>query len=486
MTKVFTLLSALLGLASASAQEPVTNRDRVYTANQFSNTVSVIDPSSDELLGEIVLGRSAPFAMNTPLYYEENLVHGLGYSPDGSKLVVVSIQSNSLTFIHADTGTPYKHVYLERAPHEAFFSPDGSEVWVTVRGDNYIAVVDAETFEVTHKISLSEGPGMTIFHPSGDYAFVCSSSSPLMHIVNARDHTLHKSVDVISPFCPHIYISNDGEEVYFTHKDIGYISFFNTTSMEVEATLETGPVTNHVVALDTPEGDKLLYITIGGLNAVKVYDRSKAPAFEFITQTAVGEMPHGIWPSGDDTKVYIGNENDDTVSVMETRSHSVTSVIKVGQNPQALVYVTNAISSEDPRNDVAELRPTIKSTAQTIELLPSDASTFAGGNLNFRGLATHEQGVTRISNAQPETTYNVWLTGDLELNGPSTLLAVLTTDGNGNDQKDFIVPMGSFQSTDGADAIFSRVLVLEAGSETSYIEGQQKALLSAQYGGIRD
>jgi YVTN family beta-propeller protein len=314
---------------------------------------------------------------------------------------------------------------------------------------------------------------MVRFSPNGDYAYVCSSSSSLMHVVDAREYTLRKSVGVISPFCPYIWVSQDGQEIYFTHKDIGYISFFNATSMEVEGTVETGPTTNHLVTLDTPEGDKLLYVTVGGLNAVKVYDRSNAPALEFITQTSVGQLPHGIWSAGDDTKVYIGNENDDTVSVMETRGHSVTSVIKVGQNPQALVYVPSAISSENPRNDLAALSPTLKSTAQTIALVPTDATAALGGNVNFRGLATHEMGVSRIRNAKPGAQYYMWLTGDMELKGPSTLLAVLNTDSSGSDQKDFVVPMGSFQSTEESDAIFSRVLVVEAGG--------QDAVLKAQY-----
>ena len=35
---------------------PVSHRDRVYTADQFSNTVSVIDPADNKLLGVIRLG----------------------------------------------------------------------------------------------------------------------------------------------------------------------------------------------------------------------------------------------------------------------------------------------------------------------------------------------------------------------------------------------------------------------------------------------
>src|SRR5215831_7869612 len=81
---------------------PVSGRDRVYAANQTSNTVSVIDPSTNELLGVIRLGDPLPGSLS-PLYKGELLVHGLGYSPDSKTLAVVSVASNSITLI--DTAT---------------------------------------------------------------------------------------------------------------------------------------------------------------------------------------------------------------------------------------------------------------------------------------------------------------------------------------------------------------------------------------------
>src|SRR5690349_17355539 len=80
----------------ASPDVQVSSRDRVYAADQTSNTVSVIDPSANKLLGVIRLGDSIPGALS-PLYRGELLVHGLGYSPDSKTLAVVSVASNSVT-----------------------------------------------------------------------------------------------------------------------------------------------------------------------------------------------------------------------------------------------------------------------------------------------------------------------------------------------------------------------------------------------------
>ena len=108
----------------------VSSHDRVYTADQTSNTVSVIDPSENKLLGVIRLGDPVPGALS-PLYKGQLRVHGLGYSADSKTLAVVSVGSNSATLIDTATNKVKGVVYVGRSPHEAFFTPNGRELWVT-------------------------------------------------------------------------------------------------------------------------------------------------------------------------------------------------------------------------------------------------------------------------------------------------------------------------------------------------------------------
>src|SRR5262245_44462058 len=97
----------------------ISSHDRVYAADQTSNTVSVIDPADNKLLGVIRLGDPVPGALS-PLYKGQLLVHGLGYSPDSKTLAVVSVGSNSVTLIDTATNKVKGVVYVGRSPHEAF------------------------------------------------------------------------------------------------------------------------------------------------------------------------------------------------------------------------------------------------------------------------------------------------------------------------------------------------------------------------------
>jgi YVTN family beta-propeller protein len=299
---------------SSAPNIPVTSRDRVYAAEQFSNTVSVTDPATNTLLGVIRLGDPQP-ANFSPLYRGQVLVHGMGFSPDRKTIAVVSIGSNAVTFIDTATNAVKHTTYVGRSPHEAFFTPDGAEVWVTVRGENYVAVLDGATYEEKSRIKVPNGPGMQIFSPEGEYGYVCSSFTPETVVIRVADHSIVGRVVQKSPFCPNIAATPDGKQVWFTLKDIGKTQVFSARPpFEPLATLDTGPITNHVNFAVNSTG-AFAYVTVGGLNEVKVF---RTDTFDQVATIPVGRLPHGIWPSGDGTRVYVGLENDDQLAAIDT------------------------------------------------------------------------------------------------------------------------------------------------------------------------
>src|SRR5271166_6743430 len=175
--------------AASDPDIPISHHDRLYSAEQFSNTVSVTDPADNTLVGVIRLGDPLP-ASFSPLYKGQLLVHGLGFSPDHRTIAVVAIGSNAVNFIDTATNT-VKHVtYVGRSPHEAFFTADGTEVWVTVRGENYVSVLDGATYAEKSRITVPNGPGMTIFSPDGKYGYVCSSFMPETDVITVADHKI--------------------------------------------------------------------------------------------------------------------------------------------------------------------------------------------------------------------------------------------------------------------------------------------------------
>lgn len=318
---------------------PITHQDRFYTSDQFSNTVSVVDPVENKLLGVIRLGDLLPENLS-PLYHGQLLVHGMGFSPDHKTLLAVSIGSNSVSFIDTATNRVRHVAYVGRSPHEAFFTPDGNEVWVSVRGEDYIAVLDAVIGKEMTRIRVPTGPGMTIFSPDGQYGYVCSSFSPETVVIDTKAREIVGRIKQESPFCPDIAATPDGKQVWLTLKDVGRVMIFEARPpFAILSTLDTGPITNHVNIVHTT-GSQFAYVTIGGLNEVKVY---RTADFAQVATIPTGAVPHGLWPSGDGSRIYVGLENADQVAVIDTGSNKVVANVPVGQGPQGVAYVPNAV-----------------------------------------------------------------------------------------------------------------------------------------------
>jgi YVTN family beta-propeller protein len=455
------------------ADIPISSHDRVYAADQTSNTVSVIDPSSNKLLGVIRLGDPVPGALSA-LYTGQLLVHGLGYSPDSKTLAVVSVGSNSVTLIDTVTNKVKGVVYVGRSPHEAFFTPDGRELWVTVRGEDYVSVIDPMKMREIRRIHLANGPGMTMFGPDGRYAFVCSSFTPELAVIDTATHQIIKRVPQSSPFCPNIAVSPENDEVWITLKDVGKVQVFRAKPpFEQIALLDTGPITNHVNFANNRNG-KFAYLTIGGTNEVKAYRRGAKP--ELVATIPVGDLPHGIWPSGDGNRVYVALENGEHAVAIDTLSNKVIANIPIGQTTQALVYMPSAVPNGD---GTANLTP-LGVAGQTlhIEMLPP-----AGTNPSARAtVAVNSLGVIdlleiAVAGLQPGQEYQLFLVDSLTKPDASRIaLAKFRTWPNGAAVAQAIGPLRTVVSANegavGKQPKQRYLVVTTTGSEQPVLQQQ--------------
>ncbi|QOG16797.1 MULTISPECIES: YncE family protein [Bradyrhizobium] len=446
---------------------PVSHHDRVYAAEQFSNTVSVTDPVDNKLLGVIRLGDPQPGNFS-PLYKGQVLVHGMGYSPDHKTLAVVSIGSNSVTFIDTATNAVKHTTYVGRSPHEAFFTPDGKEVWVTVRGENYISVIDPVSFKEKTRITTPNGPGMQIFSPDGKYGYICSSFNPETDVVAVAEHKIIAKVKQESPFCPNIAATPDGNQVWFTLKDVGRTQVFNAKPpFNAIKTIDTGPITNHVNFAHTTKGT-FAYVTIGGLNEVKVF---RTDDFSLVATIPVGNLPHGVWPSGDGTRIYVGLENADALVAIDTATNTVVGNVPIGQAPQAIAYVPNAAPNPDDRQNLQAL-----GVAGQVAHLSLASKDGAKDGKPPTSVSLFDQGLIQILQAsvtglQPKQKYVLALAEHGDGSGPLQPLAAFMTNPAGSAIVNAAGPIR--QIVDQSAAAAKRYLVIAAGDAAAPGEAVQ-------------
>jgi hypothetical protein len=283
------------------------------------------------------------------------------------------------------------------------------------------------------------GPGMTMFGPDGRYAFVCSSFTPELDVVDVASHGILKRLPQASPFCPNVAVRPENDEVWFTLKDLGEVQVFSAQPpFDFKATLHTGAITNHVNFANNPNG-KFAYVTIGGANEVKVFRRGGATP-QLVATIPVGNLPHGIWPSGDGSRVYVALENGEMAEAIDTLSNKVIAEIPIGQTTQALVYVPNAVPTGGGTSNLMPLG-TAGDTAR-LHLEAVDGSlpnAQASAAVNSLGLLDLLQ--IAAEGLMPTTKYEVYLAGPGDVLDKLEPLAYLTTNPDGGGIVQAIAPL---------------------------------------------
>ncbi len=292
-----------------------------------------------------------------------------------------------------------------------------------MRGENYVAVLDGMTYEEKTRITVPAGPGMQIFSPDGKYGYVCSSFNPETEVVSVADHKIVGTVRQASPFCPDLAATPDGKQVWFTLKDTGNVQVFDARPpFALIRTLDTGPITNHVNIVHNDKGT-FAYVSVGGLNVIKVF---RTDNFSQVATIPVGNLPHGLWPSGDGSRIYVGLENADAMTAIDTLTNSVIATVPIGQAPQAVTYVPNAVPEGDGTQNLQALG--LAGQSVHIALMLVGAAKTADVANAPTTVALFDQGLVQVLQAavtglQPRQPYVLGLADNPDGSGDVQVLA---------------------------------------------------------------
>ncbi len=210
-------------------------------------------------------------------------------------------------------------------------------------------------------------------------------------------------------------------------------------------TLDTGPITNHVNIVHNANGT-FAYVTVGGLNEVKVF---RTDDFSQVATIPVGKLPHGIWPSGDGSRVYVGLENADGITAIDTLTNKVIATMPIGQAPQAVNYVPNAVPEGDGTQGLQPLGVAGQTTHLT--LMPPGGKAEAAPT----SVSLFDQGLVQVLQAS--------VTG-LQPKQPYVLALARQANGEGE-----LEPLAAFMTNPAGSAIVNAV-----GPIRQIVQGEEK------------
>lgn len=339
---IFTFVSTENQFVSAQSQ-------CLYIANSGSDTVSVINPSSQTVIKTISLPPgSAPWQ--------------IAATPDGRKAYVANSGNGTISVINTRRGSVYKTIPISGGsfPTNIAITPDGTKAFVTHGGINTVFVIDTRTDSVVHSFTI---PGSSAvwdiaISPDGTTAYITEGNTSLNVLMIDTSTYALLPPSPIATGSPNagIAVTPDGSKVYVASLP-GNGSVIDTSIFAVSfvAWPIQPPVIGPWDVAVHPSGD-FAYFTDsfieGGGTDVLIVDTASD------TQTGVipvPDNPMNVLFSPDGSKAYVTHTSaSGSISVIDTATHTVTENIPVGSQPIGMAF---AQAPQPQANPIVALKP---------------------------------------------------------------------------------------------------------------------------------
>ncbi len=275
---------------------------------------------------------------------------GIAAAPDGNHVYVANKFDGSVTVIQTADNQPVKTIPI--GPGKAQYvgivvSPDNKFIYVTNYHENSLAVIQTDTAvistEIDEVIQIDVGrkPASVALTPDGKYIYVANWMDKSISVIQSVDHTVVTEVvkddddnDIEIPmeisvgkYPVDLAISSDSKYLYvINEKD----------NLDVETDIEIDADTVYAIQLfELDESNDF------------VLDENNNPTFknEIIQKINVGNGPKSLAITPDGEQIYVTNNIDNTVSVIQAADYSVKTlapkdteneIIGVGNTPGGL------------------------------------------------------------------------------------------------------------------------------------------------------
>lgn len=176
----------------------------LFVANQYADTVSVIDTTTHEKVKDIKIGVGNDYI--TPSMYWD------GKAIDSPYLFVSVHEGGKVFVIDWRKHEVVKELTFGGMVHGINLTPDGKQAWAAVMNENIVPVIDVETLEVVHTIETEQAPIHLSFSPDGSFVYFTTYGDQIFKY-DTKDY---KQVwNVTGTTIPaHTGVSPDGKELW--------------------------------------------------------------------------------------------------------------------------------------------------------------------------------------------------------------------------------------------------------------------------------
>jgi YVTN family beta-propeller protein len=254
--------------------------------------------------------------------------------------------------------SPAGQVQTTRAPEPQDASR--ASLLVLNKADNTLAIIDPASMKVLGRVPTGEGPHEVTASADGRVAFVANYGTQQkpgssISIIDIPARKELKRLDVGPLVRPHGIVEAGGH-IYFTAEVNRAVARYNPATERVDWIMGTGQTATHMLVI-SPDGRRLYTANIAS-DTVTVIALDAPPGPRAIAQIAVGKQPEAIAVSPDGRELWVGQNGDGQISIIDTATEKIKETIKVGQVPIRVKFTPDGkrvLVSDPPRGELVIL-----------------------------------------------------------------------------------------------------------------------------------
>jgi YVTN family beta-propeller protein len=354
--------------SSAASGLDLSDWPAVFAGSDFGEAIIPFDPSHSlavELATRLAGGaHPAEFDADTlsageiellSRWIEEGAADDQGNVPfeDATQLLYVCNQDEaSVSVIDTETNVVIRRIDLIELgfsalakPHHAAVAPDGSHWYVSLIGEDAVLKFTRSN-ELVGQAEF-ETPGMLLSSPDGSSVFVgrsLSAPSPPASVGTIDVETMEvEEIAVLFPRPHALAVDATGTVLYTASLGQNVIMVVDPQTTDVQFTAVAGPLNAFVQHVLTPDGG-LLFSSGQLTNRILAFDTSDLSALQLVKEIEVGAAPWHPALSRDGDALFVGNKDDNTVSVI---SVPALEVIDSVTGPGLAEPHGSAVSADD-------------------------------------------------------------------------------------------------------------------------------------------
>jgi YVTN family beta-propeller protein len=317
---------ALFGCTDASTggtsalRDARPDRTRVYVANESSNSVTVIDALTFEIVATVDAKNFA--------------THDLALSRDGRRLLATNLASGRVSVIDTRAMETVASLYTGTRAHVVALTHDDRQAWVANIGEDNVSIIDMASLRVVGTIATGKGPTGLAFSREGRFAYVSNQGDKSVAVVDTVSQAILKRIPVGTN--PHFLILGPDGRIWGCNSGANDIYVIDPGTQDIVGSFQVGPAPQQIAFGYKGLTGPLAYVTVGGFNKVLTLG-GDATRLRVLEEIDVGERPNGIWANPQGTRLFVVHEGSGDLRVIDTGTGRVIATVKVGDRPIRVV-----------------------------------------------------------------------------------------------------------------------------------------------------